>query len=240
MNCLYPITFIGLLLIYKTPQAQPVLDSTNSSYSSTNNYYQNEIGDRSLLYLGKEYAPYRSGVQGTQFFLSPQMQNGTILYDNVLFENVPFLFDLVRHDVVINRFEDNTRIKLITEKIGYFIIAGHRFENLKFRGETSEESGSDFFDIVFHGKTDVLVNRIKKIEMTLSPEDPPKFTERDKFFIRNHDNIYAIDDIKSVLKALADRKDQVKLFIRKNKLKFKSDTEEEIVKIAAYYESLNN
>lgn len=239
MNCLYPVTVIGLLFISNILQAQPVLDSANSSaYNNTNTYFKNEIGDKSLLYIGKEYPPYRSGIQGTQFFLSPQMQNGTIFYDHVLFENVPFLFDLVRHDVVINRFEDNTRMKLISEKIGYFIIADHRFENLKFRGSDTQEFENDFFDVVFDGKADVLVDRIKKIEMTLSPEDPPRFNERDKFFIRNDRGIYPIDDTKSVLKALSDKKDQVKTFIRKNKFKFKGNAEEEIVKIAAYYESL--
>ena len=239
MNCLYPVILIGILFTFNNLQAQQVLDSGNSSpYINTKAYFQKEIADKSLLYLGKEYPPYRSGIQGTQFFLSSQMQDGTIFYDHVLFENVPFLFDLVRHDVVINRFEDNTRIKLINEKIGYFIIAGHKFENLRFKGFGSGELGDDFFDIIFNGKADVFVSRIKKIEMTLNPQDPPKFTERDKFFISNDNIIYPIDDAKSVLKALGDKKELIKSFIRKNKFKFKSNIEDEMIKAVAYYESL--
>ncbi len=238
MPCLYPFVFIGLLFTFDNTIAQTTSPGQSSAYNNINAYYQNEVRDKSHLYTGKEYPAYKAGIQGTQFFMSPQMQNSTLFYDGTLFEDVPLLFDLVRHDVVINRYEDNTRIKLLSEKIKYFIISGHRFENLTVRGVNGEELTNDFFDIVFEGKADVLVDRIKKIEMTLNPEDPPKFTERDKFFIRNDNNIYAVDNTKSIAKALSDKKDQVKTFIRKNKFKFKNNTEEEIVKTVAYYETL--
>lgn len=238
MNCLYYL--ISLIFLFNLTRASCQTSSADQSsdYNNIKAYYQNEIGDRSHLYTGKEYPPYKAGIQGTQFFISPQMQHSTLFYDGVLFEDVPMLFDLVRHDVVINRYESNTRIKLLNEKIKYFIISGHRFENLTFREVNSEQVSNDFFDIIFSGRVDVLVNRIKKIEMTLNPEDPPKFTERDKFFIRNDNNIYSSENAKSIVKALSDKKDQVKVFIRKNKFKFKNNAEEEIVKVAAYYETL--
>lgn len=238
MYCLYPLVFIGLFFTFNKSIAQTTSTNQSSAYDNIKAYYQNEIGDKSHLYTGKEYAKYKSGIKGTQFFISPQMQNSTLFYDGTLYEDVPLLFDLVRHEVVINRYDDNTRIKLLNEKIKYFIISGHRFENLSLSEGNTEDINSGFYDIVFDGKSSVLVSRIKKVEMTLNPEDPPKFTERDKIFIRNGNNFYPLDNTNSILKALSDKKDLVRTFIRKNKFRFKNNTEEEIVKIVAYYETL--
>jgi hypothetical protein len=141
---------------------------------------------------------------------------------------------------VINRYQDNTRIKLLNEKIRYFIIDGHRFENIVLAEDNGGDVNSGFYDIMFSGKASVLVSRIKKIEMTLNPEDPPKFKERYKIFIRKGNSMYLIDNTSSVLKALNDKKDLIKTFIRKNKLRFKTNAEEEMVKTVAYYNTLIN
>ncbi len=241
MNCLYPFVLITLLFDFSILTAQTSLPSTSgqaASYENITAYYQNEMGADSRLYIGKEYPAYKSGIQGTQFFVSPEMQNGTIFYGGVLYEGVPFLFDVVRQDVVINRYDDNTRMKLLNEKIKYFIISGHRFANITIPETDNGDGTSGFYDILLDGKASVLVSRIKKIEMTLNPEDPPKFTERDKIFIRNANRMYTIDKTNSILKALNNKKEALKIFIRKNKFRFKNNIEEELVKTVAYYESL--
>lgn len=240
MNCLYPFFTVVLLFTCNKTIAQKTSQQKSSAYNSVTAYYESEIADRSHIFTGKEYAKYKSGIQGTQFFLSPQMENGSLFYDGTLYDDVPLLFDLVRHEVVINRYDDNTRIKLINEKIKYFIISGHRFESLAFKERDDGEINKDFYEIAFDGRAKVLINRIKKVEMTLNPEDPPKFTERDKIFIQNGNKIYPADNASSLLKALGDKKDIVKTFIRKNKFRFKSSAEEEIVKTVAYYETLIN
>ncbi len=239
MTCLYPFVFMTLLFTFNKTTAQTSSTNQSWAYDNIKAWYQNEIGADSHIYMGKEYAPYKAGIQGSQFFLSPQMQNSTIFYDGTLYEDVPLLYDLVRQNIIINRYEDNTRIKLLNEKIQYFIISGHRFENI-ISSRNNEDAGSGFFDIVLDGKASILVSRKKKVEMTLNPADPPKFTERDKIFIRNKNNMYAIDKTKSILKALGDKKNSVKTFIRKNKFRFKKNAEEEIVKTVAYYETLLN
>jgi hypothetical protein len=240
MHCLYPFVFIGWLFIFNKTMAQPNPSSTSLSYNNIKAYYKNEIGEDSHLYTGKEYPPYQSGITGTQFFISPQMQNSTIFYDGAVYEDVPLLYDQVRQVIVINRYQDNTRIKLLNEKIRYFIIDGHRFENIVLAEDNGGDVNSGFYDIMFSGKASVLVSRIKKIEMTLNPEDPPKFKERYKIFIRKGNSMYLIDNTSSVLKALNDKKDLIKTFIRKNKLRFKTNAEEEMVKTVAYYNTLIN
>ncbi|MEO8569385.1 MAG: hypothetical protein ABI419_09615 [Ginsengibacter sp.] len=240
MTCLYPFVFIGLIFTFDKTIAQEISSNQSPAYKNIKAYYEKEIGGDSHLFTGKEYAPYKSGIQGSQFFISPQMQNSTIFYDGAVYEDVPLLFDQVRQVVVINRYEDNTRIKLLNEKIKYFIISGHRFENIILSEGNIEDINSGFYDIIFSGRASAMVSRIKKVEMTLNPEDPPKFTERDKIFIRNRNIFFPVDNAASIIRALNDKKDLVRTFIRKNKFRFKKNTEEELVKTVTYYETLIN
>lgn len=240
MTCLCPLLFIAVLFASNKINAQEEYPNQSPAYKNIKAYYEKEIGGDSHLFTGKEYPPYKSGIQGSQFFISPQMQNSTIFYDGAVYEDVPLLFDQVRQVVVINRYEDNTRIKLLNEKIKYFIISGHRFENIILSEGNIEDINSGFYDIIFSGRASAMVSRIKKVEMTLNPEDPPKFTERDKIFIRNRNIFFPVDNTASIIRALNNKKDLVRTFIRKNKFRFKKNTEEELVKTVTYYETLIN
>ncbi|MEO7393574.1 MAG: hypothetical protein ABIU11_01450 [Chitinophagaceae bacterium] len=238
MNCLYFLSFIGLLFTFNKTAGQTSSLSNSASYNNVRSYYQNEIAENAYLFTGKEYTKYTSGIQGTPFFNSAEMQNCELFYDGTLYQDVPLLFDLVRQEIVINRYDDNTRIKLLNEKIKYFKIAGHRFDNIILSEGSNEDVSNGFYDIVFEGKASVLVSRVKKVEMTLNPEDPPKFAERDKIFIRNENQFYLVNNINSILNALKDKKDLIRTFIRKNKFRFKKNIEEELGMTAAYYETL--
>ena len=69
-------------------------------------------------------------------------------------------------------------------------------------------------------------------------EDPPSFVEEDAFFVRNAGTLHLVDSKRSLLQALNDKNELVKIYIRKNKFRFKKNMEKELVKTAAYYSAL--
>ncbi len=238
--CCNTFLLLLLLLFCKTVSSQESALASSASYDKAIELFKVGVAANSLLYIGKEYPPYRGGIQGTPFFVSSEAQSTDLFYDGNLYLNVPAFYDLVRQQIVINRFDDNSRIRLLNEKIDYFIISGHRVENLFLTEVEGAVSDRIFYEVLLSGKTSVLVRRIKKIEMTLDPQDPPKFTERDELFVRTSDKLVPISRSASVLTVLGDRKDLVKTFIRKNKLKFKKDVENDLIKTVAYYNSLTD
>ena len=82
------------------------------------------------------------------------------------------LFDIVRQEIVINRYNQNVRIKLLNEKVKYFTLAGHRFENITLAEGKDENISNGIYDIVFDNKTRVLVKRFKRIKNPIKAEDP--------------------------------------------------------------------
>jgi len=238
--CLYiGITFISLFAFYKTNGQTSSSSDRSASFRNSLSYFQNEIGADSHLYTGKEYTPYEKGIKGHSFFMSDQMQNSDLFYDGTLYTNIPLLFDIVRQEIVINRYHQNVRMKLLSEKVKYFILAGHRFENITLAEGKEEYLSNGIYDIIFDGKASVLVKRLKRIRYPLKAEDPPGFVEEDLFYIRNGNSLYAVDSRSSLLQALDDKGELIKAYVRKSKFRFKKNIEKELMMAAAYYSTLN-
>lgn len=237
------ICFISIAILfmfsYPTLQAQGngVIDS--SAYQIAKTYFQNIVGAESHLYTGEAYPKYDAGIKGDPFFMVTQMQNGDIFYDGSLYKDVPMLYDISRDKIIINRYNGNERIQLLTEKIKYLAFEGHKFENFATTEGKEDNISKKLYDVLFNGKATLLVQRIKNIKHGLKAEDPYSFVEEDAFFIRNENNLFVVNNRNDVLPALNDKKNEVKAFIRKNRLKFKKNKEGDLIKTVNYYESLN-
>ena len=128
MRCLFNLIFTATLHIFSLNTFAQSSIKPEPSSSFTQTYFQNELKEDAHLYTGKEYYRYTAGVKGYPFYITDQMQPGEILYDGTIYKDVPMLFDAVRQVVVINQYQQDNRIQLLTEKINYFILNGHRFE----------------------------------------------------------------------------------------------------------------
>jgi hypothetical protein len=61
------------------------------------------------------------------------------------------------------------------------------------------------------------------------------FFEKTSYYILKEDNFYNVGNRKSILNVLADRKRELRQFIRKNQLKFQRKREEALVKVVNFY-----
>ena len=231
----------ALLFIFHFDKAKAQNETgiSSTSLQFTKIYFQNEIKGDAHLYTGEAYAKYDPGVKGDPFYLFNQMQNGDIFYDDVLYKNIPLLFDIVRQKVIINRYHDDTRIQLLNEKIKYFTLGNHRFENFAQASGKDGSISKDIFEVVFTGKASILAQRVKTIKHGLQADDPYNFAEDDVLYVRNGNNLFQINNRKAVLPAFDDKKELIKIFIRKKHLRFKKNIEKDLVMVAAYYDTLN-
>ena len=239
MRCLCCFSPVLLFIFpFNILKGQSSITSADSSLLSAKAFFQKEIKEDAHLYTGKEYYKYEPGIKGFPFLETDQMQPGDIFYDGNLYKNVPMLYDIVRQAVVINQYQQDVRIQLLTEKIKYFIFNGHRFEIVS-QAEEAGNISKGLYDIAFAGKASVLVKRVKSIKKGLHAEDPYSFKEEDEYYLKKGKTLYNVSDKKSVLEVFDDKKDLVKTFTRKNNLKFKKDIEKDLITTAAYYSTLN-
>ncbi len=242
MRKLFLFTFILPILSSDLLFSQSNPDSVSSATALQNSidFYYSFTGENSHLYIGTEYGGYNIRIMGNPYFDTVAMQSGSIYYNGTLYNNVPMLYDILNDDVIINRYNQNFRIRLTKEKISYFSVLTHTFIRIVPDSTGKVLPGIGFYDRIYNGKTEVLVKRTKDIkdDPTIANEIISRFLQHNSYFVRKHHLYFQVATRKSLLKLFDDRDKQIRKYLRKNKIKFRKQPEYTIVKAAQYYDQL--
>src|SRR6476619_7580616 len=93
-------------------------------------FYQQFIDPPTGLYNGSEYVDYANSIKaGNPFFMSTNFNPGSIVYDGVLYNNIPLLYDVVKGEIVIK--VGIYKISLINEKISGFSLMNNKFVRIE-------------------------------------------------------------------------------------------------------------
>jgi len=228
---------LGFVATVITVKAQNNPPATLPIIVKAGDIYNPFIEKQSRIYNGVEHLGYSYKIKGHAYFLQRELSTGTIVYDGLEFANVPMLYDLLKGQVVVQHFDGFSKIGLISSKVQSFSLLNHHFVRLDSIPGTPITGG--FYDELYTGNTKVLVKRGKFIEETIKEELEQEFIEINPVFIHKKDSYYAIRSYKTLLTVLKDKAPQVKQYLRKNKIKFRKDPENTILKAAEFYDSTN-
>ena len=199
--------------------------------------YNKTLEEKTHLYNGMEYIEEHPGVTGSPYWKSHLLQKGGIHYDGVYYPDIPLAYDIAKEEVVI-RNQQQLSIKLVFEKIGYFILFNQLF--IHIAGDSTNSAGFQpgLYNIINNGPVTVLAKRRKTPLRVLQPTDHYEFREQDAYFIRKDEKYYPIDNKSTLLDALQDKDEEMKKFFKKNKFNFRKDLENAIIKTVDYYNLL--
>lgn len=234
-----------LLAVLRTISFAQLSSIDSSAYTASLQHaiqlYHQFTAPSSALYNGREYVEYAANLKkGSPYFQSTSFTKGSIVYDDILYENVPLLYDMVLNRVVISDPANNFRITLAGEKISQFTILGHRFTRITedtITGRPVIRTG--FYDVLYKGNISILEKTEKSIQ-----ENPGTLEnyiqEKNTFYLERKNMYYTINSESAILDVLKDRKKELKQFISANKLKFGSDNKaQSLASIAAYYDKID-
>ncbi|MBS1599912.1 MAG: hypothetical protein JST75_16920 [Bacteroidetes bacterium] len=218
-------------------------DSTvyRQSIQNAVSIYYKAIGENSHLYNGAEYVPFNSQGNRNPFFESPDLHSASISYDGVVYHDVPLVYDIFSEEVIINKFNQNFKIKLVANKIDWFSVYDHMFIRLVHDSSVKTSPATGFYDRIYDGSVTVFAKRKKKLDETMLMNNiVSRFVEDDHFFIKKDGVYYPVSKKKSVFAVFKDRKKDIQKLMRKNKVKFKPSFEFGLVKAAQYYDQVKN
>jgi hypothetical protein len=233
-----PIFFCLLPVVHIYAQSK---SSGNDSFSLTktiNNalavYYQS-AGDQSRLYNGTEYTGYPfTFAEGSPFFVTGQEQKGSIIYDHIEYRNVDLQYDDMMGSVIMQ--DENHRIQLSNERISRFTIGNYPFIRIVNDSLSNGAPETGFYNILYEGNLSVLKKEIKTIRQLYSySQEITRVIDlkTNYYFIKN--NTYTqIGNQKELLNFFGVRKKEIQHYIKSNKLSFKKDTDNLLVKVAVY------
>jgi hypothetical protein len=239
------LKFILCCLVFVKMAGAQVLTGDSLSNTLYNSYavklYFNAVGENAHIYTGYEYFTPDRNIKGSPYYLSDSPWPSDLIYDDSYYQNIPIMYDVVKDEVVINRLGQNFEISLVTDKLKSFIFHKHEFIRLSIDSINGLQLAAGFYDRLYKGKTIVLAKRKARLQETyVYSQINYEYIRQNIYYVIVAGQIVQVDSKSSVLKLFNSKKSEIKAFIRKNKLNFKSDFEKTLIATSAYYDQLTS
>lgn len=200
--------------------------------------YNASVDHQARLYNGIEHYGYYIRIKGFAYFNEPVVQKGSIEYDGLVYNNISMWYDLVKDQVIILHFNNFTRVGLVSEKVKEFTVLNHHFIRLQFDSTSQTPLTTGFYDELYKGSSTVLAKRVKVINEIVKDEIEREFMQHNLYCIQKDSTYYIVKNYKGLLSVFKYRAKEIKQYLRKNKIRYRKEPENALVKAAAYYDSL--
>lgn len=222
-------------------RSEYVDESVQQAFSSAVRVYDKYIDKNAMVYSGISYAKNYGGIKDHPFFLEDYWEPGNVNYDGNSYDSIDLMYDVYNDLLIVENFSMSglpSPIQLFAPKVNSFSLHGYHFVCLLADTLTNIKGG--YYNLMYDGQhSKVLVKRRKELVKSNDINSVREmFVEKDKFYILKGGTMYQVKKRRSILKVLADKNKALKVFIRKNGLNFKTNTDEQIARVVAYYDSI--
>lgn len=234
-------TSIFLLPYYIVIAQPPAIDST--TYSQALAYAKNTY----LAFMGAEAPIYNGPLhkhlnynlsEGSQYFLPVQSPEATVVYNGIVYTNISLLFDVLNNKLIATNPENNKAFEVFTNQVSYFELGKHRFVNLQ--NSPSKKMPAAFYEIHFEGQKSGVYEIHQK---TLNEELGEKYKryeieDNSIFYVKKDGEYYRVDKKKNLYQIYENHQTELKLFVKNNDINLSKINGENLIKIAAYFDTL--
>ncbi|MFT3825764.1 MAG: hypothetical protein QM731_17725 [Chitinophagaceae bacterium] len=234
---MYTVCFI---LIAASIRAQDAAsDSTFLKAAAANaiSLYYQFTDKQARLYNGPEHLGYPSTYIGHGYFLTNELQKGSLVYDGLYFKDVPMMYDLYKDELIIMHFNGYTKMSLLNEKLQSFLLNGHQFVYIA-HDSLRVPLASGLYDNLYSGSSTVYAKRYKLIEERVTDHIEREFIEHTSYYILKNGTYYSVKTYSGLLNIFKDHSKEVRQYLRKNRIRFRKNKETAIVNAAKYYDAL--
>jgi hypothetical protein len=236
------LCLVGLLLAAIPCVGQQSLPDTAFLSSARKNQielYASLIKGQTRLNNGSQYRDYLARNDEHPYFGIDDWAYGTIVYDDEFYENVAMFYDISRDKIITEHSLNGAKLELISEKIRRFTMSKHIF--VRLNPDEAKVITEGFYEVLYDGKTKVYARREKFLQQNVGSNTIVlTFEQKNKLYILKDGIYYPVKSKDSVIEVFADKKQDIKVFMKKSGTKFKSDRENAIAGLASFYDTQNN
>lgn len=234
----FVLVILIFLFHFSNGQSKPDTAFIVSAVNHAKETYTQRLGVHAHLNNGVEHKRYRDEVE-SEAYLEPDWMDGSVFYDQELFENVPLMYDMIAQRVVTLYFFGQA-IDLITDRVDWFTINGRKFVYLG-RGKKDTVIDPAFYELLDNGNVKLYARRRKRISEKVGENKIVYnvFSVKNHFLLYKGGNYIPVNGKKALVAALNDKKEELKQFKRKNKIHFNKENKEMAIKqYVAHYNEL--
>jgi hypothetical protein len=184
-------------------------------------------------------ARYPAGT-GHPFFLTNEPVTGTIYMHGQKFVHAFIRYDILNDILQIYHFTESGPqiIDLNKYKIDAFTFEGHNFKNMTASKNPGLSINEGFYETKYEGQISYLL-RHEKVYLDYASGSRGGYEDRILRYLSAPQGWFRISSRKSLLNALGKDREEVKKYIRKSGISVKLATDEEIIRIIKYCESID-
>lgn len=239
---------IRLLLVaipvYCCPYANAQENQSDSSLRASAihtalHIYQEYSGKAAPLFLATQYEEYAMLIQtGHPFFKADTFLTGTVVYDNIRYENLLLKYDLTLGQLVLSDPKSMSRLALPGGKVEAFNIGQYDFEN--FSKTSLRNLPRNGYYQVLYRKNDfrLLKSETKRVEQEMTNKSTvQRYVISDiSYYVATNGLCSPMNRRSQALELFSDRRSQVREFLRKHHTDFTKDSD--LTDLVIYYTSL--
>jgi hypothetical protein len=200
---------------------------------------QDSIKERQVLYNGTIWTNRYHRINGDQFLFSGLFIPATVSKNGKTFKNVRIKYDIYA-DEIITPVNSEDILQLNKEMIDSFTLS---FENkiYKFTNIQADtlKGFKGYVNVLYIGKSALYLKYKKTITPAVTFQSDGAFNQTDQIYFKKGNSIYPLKNIDDLFKILTTQKDQIKNFIKKNKLKVSKKIPESFIPVIRYYDSIS-
>jgi hypothetical protein len=231
-NCFLQALFYVALAV--SSQAQPSRPDSLLSPAATTAalFYQSYIGPDAAIYNGCVYQPNYLGVEGSPYFLSDNLTQGTVDYEDFTYTRQLLLYNTVLDQLVLADPKGRL-LSLSPEKVGLFTMDSHTFVRL-----SADNIRTGYYELLRSGYATLLVRHTKRLEEKLGGEVHRHITTSENYYIYKQGHYYPFGTMGGLVSLLADKKQELGHYRRSAHIRFRKDPLTASQRLIDYYNQL--
>jgi hypothetical protein len=211
-----------------------------TAITNTLSIYKKQLGDQSPIYNGSRYSPTGFIFQsGSPYFISDTFNEGSVVYDDILFDSVYLLYEDMR-ELLVSR-NTNYLLQLVNQRVSSFIISGHSFVRLTSDSFKTDVPKAGYYEILYPGRSQLLKKTLKNIIEEPSVYENTvirQIEETENYYIRMGGSYQRVKSKSELLALMHDHQKEIQKYIKKVKLNFRNNREDLLIRTAEYYDQI--
>ncbi|HET7896833.1 MAG TPA: hypothetical protein VFL47_04170 [Flavisolibacter sp.] len=190
------------------------------------------------IFVGREHLNYLPSIIGVPYYATPDWQEGTLLYQGILYKDLFLKYDLVADELVVRHLNGIQGIVLFTPRIERFTLGDKMFVHLTApAGETIKPG---VYELLTSGKLSLYAKRSmwieEKVQTTIIERS---FQFRNTYSVLKEGQYYQVKNDKTLRNLLSLKKTEIKSLLKAAQIKFKTNPDAALQIIVAHYNQTN-
>jgi len=230
--------FLFTSIILLSVHYRPVIASGHAGSEAIQSGNQ-EIPEKQILYNGRLWRNEYSQLKGDQFLFSQEYSPGKVTISDKLFDDIELRYDIY-NDELITKTKQGITLQLNKEMVNAFTMeVNNKSYGFIKLNEDSLNNERGYVNVLYSNNLGLVVKYKKEILLLAVDKKFDAFFQYHRIYVMKSGKVYPIKKKNDVLKLFPENKQEIRDFIKSNKLAVTRKNPESFIPVIEFIDKLN-